>query len=141
MNTKKINIKLLAVMGFMLIGGLSAFTMSENNKKATEPVKEEIQHVEAIKKVVLSPWSFNGNSNTEVTDPTQYSPIIGTPPSCSGIVQTVCYIEAPDDGAGKPDLNQHIDPEDPESPTYADLIQEALAFGMANNVVKDFRAL
>lgn len=113
---------MMAMVAVVMVVGFSAFKAFNLNKS----------------KYDLDTWYFDGSSDSDVTNQNAYSTI--DPQTCDLGDDVVCKILAPNNN-GLPDLEAHIIPEDSESPTYKDLIEQAMLSKSSNEVVVSFRTL
>lgn len=114
----------MAIVAILMVVGFSAFKASEkeNSKKS----------------INLEVWYFNGSNNGSLNTPSEYSK--SQPNLCGSTKQTICEVNVPTDPiTGLPDLDAHLDPDDINSPTYEEMIEEALYSGAENEVVRSFR--
>lgn len=133
-NLKIVKASLFTLMlAFMAIGTVAI--AKEVMKKDVEPTVVEVVNTET--------WYFTGGPNDSPLNPDLYTTDPNQAPPCGLPLQTICQIEAPDDGDGKPDMGASVEEED-EEVTVAVQIEEALqslsSTATPNNTVKEFRS-
>lgn len=117
-----------AVVAVMLVIGFSAFKVVESTKAVSMSEKDLIR------------WRFTGGPSDDPIDPSNYIEKEVNDPSCDQITDLICEIEAPSNANNKPALEELVDQDDHDGPTYEQLIEQAMQSKTTNDVVKDFRS-
>lgn len=133
--TTKKSLRALMMCALLLVGGfivVKAMSNTEKVKKAEETT------------VITTTWYFTGGEHDDPTDPSNYTENPNQAPPCGLPLQTICQIEAPDDGHGKPNMDAPVEGEH-EDITVSVQIEEAFkslttSSPITNTIVKDFRA-
>lgn len=124
MRTTK-SIIIAGVTAFILFFGIILGVNATN-----DPVKKT-----GPKTLTYDTWYFTGSTTAEALDHNKYSPNPVSTKPCGTTPQIACRILAPDNGSGKPDLDEMSADGNPIS----DEIQQANTNLTVNSTVKAFR--
>lgn len=132
MKTKQIvKVSLFTLILAFIVGGMFAIAAVMKKEKP----------VEVRQMVLLKTWHFTGGIGSSPTNASLY--VESSSPSCSPGKNTICLIEAPDDGTGQPDMTAPVDIDNPDpnepTPTVASQINDAISSEETNETVKSLR--
>lgn len=119
----------MAIVAVMMVVGFSAFKLTD------------VRSDEIVVKMNDDPvlWRFIGSGPGDVTEPSAYIKKDDNDDDCDLGEEIICEILAPEGNPNEPDLDQHLDPNNTNTPTYAQLIDEAMDEKETNAVVLAFR--
>lgn len=118
----------------IIIAGVTAFILFFGIILGVNATNDPVKKTEP-KTLTYDTWYFTGSTTAEALDPNKYSPNPVSTKPCGTTPQIACRILAPDNGSGKPDLDEMSADGNPIS----DEIHQANTNLTVNSTVKAFR--